>query len=66
MTRGAVRTTPKFDSARFECHVYGLKANSSGDWLLTVKIDSNAAMELGEAFGMAIITTMERRQFSAD
>lgn len=64
-----ITAPPTFDNTRFEAVVTGLKANASGDWILTLKVDRNARQSvysLDDAFGLALNVTVERVRHRAE
>lgn len=53
----------------FECEVYGVKMNSAGDWMLTVRVpykDRGAITELGGVTGLNLMTRMESMGLTDD
>jgi hypothetical protein len=47
----------------FQAIVTGLKANASGDWILTLKVDRDARQSiysLDDAFGLALAVHIQR------
>lgn len=53
-----------FDTATFECTINKIATNTQGDWLVTIKIPfehRHHVRELDGGFGMAIETTMTRK-----
>lgn len=56
-------TAPQFLNTTFEAMLMGLKANASGDWILTLKIDQDAGQlvfPLHSAFGLALDIEVNR------
>jgi hypothetical protein len=61
-TQTVVHEVPTFDGVDFECEIYAVKMNSSGDWLVTVKVPfryRSTVTDLSGAAGMNLKTRME-------
>lgn len=60
---------PQFLNTTFEAMMVGLKANVSGEWILTLKIDADAAQlvfPLHSAFGLALNVEVSRHSHRPD
>lgn len=73
LKRQYVRDDPdapmQFISSDFECMMTGLKANSSGNWILTLQIPAEAGQAifpLHKAFGLALDVHVQRRKYKPD
>lgn len=67
LTRTTVPEAPTFVGVDFECEMYAVKMNSSGDWLVTFKVPfrhRSAITELSGAAGMNLKTRMELDGFA--
>lgn len=63
-TRRTISHAPTFEEIDFECQIYGIKANASGDWMITIKVpyeESHAATALAKAYGLALRTRMTKK-----
>ena len=60
---------PQFHSVNFEAMLTGLKANVSGDWILTLvvpKDSKQAVYQLDDAFGLALDIHVQRHRMRPD
>lgn len=60
-----ISSVPQFGNTTFEAMLAGLKANVNGEWILTLKIDPNAAhliFPLHSAFGLALDVQINRHR----
>lgn len=65
--RQAVLSPPLFRTTQFEAIVSKLQSNADGSWMLTLRIppyDRAQATVLGDAYGLALDVTVNRRSFT--
>lgn len=63
--RTTLSAPPSFHSTTFESTIIGLKANTTGDWIISFKVSPEhkaAVMDLAGAYGLALIMHVERRK----
>lgn len=63
-SHGQITEVPKFTHAEFEAQFYGLKANASGDWMLTLRIPAgnyDEVMKMSQSHGLALDVDISRR-----
>lgn len=64
-----ITAPPRFMATDFEAMLMGLKANASGDWIVTIKIDQqqgDRVFPLNGAFGLALDMRVERHSPRSD
>jgi hypothetical protein len=67
--RQAITAPPPFKRSDFEATLVGLKANTTGDWIITLRVgqeNREAATSLGDAYGLALDVVIEKHLFTND
>jgi hypothetical protein len=58
-----IKTPPKFQSCVLRGQLYGLKSNTAGDWIVTLRVDADCDAEvtkLAKAHGLALNVNVVR------
>jgi hypothetical protein len=68
-TNRGVGQAPKFQRCKIEAQLYGLKSNTSGEWMLTLKVPANCdaeVMMLSKAHGLALDMEISRKPIRSE
>lgn len=68
-TKQHILAPPTFQQCEFEATLIGLKANTSGDWIVNLKVpplDDEAVISLKHGYGLALEVHVTRKRFTSN